>query len=144
MISLSLSLLAVGCKPTAAGDGAGEGDSGSSTGPVRKVVKFEGAADPKFAGTWKTDKESSVLDLRKDGSLTITSMVRSPRGTVKSSFDGKWLVSGEDLLLQYSAPKQGEMTIEYPAQLTGNEMTLDQGSRSKMTYKRQPDPAAKK
>jgi hypothetical protein len=119
-------VVVAGCNPAATDD--------DGTPPKPKPVTFQGAIDNSFVGQWKTAKNTSGLDLRKDGTVTISSEIPTPKGIVKSKFEGKWLVSSGDLLLQYAAPKQAETTIKYPAKLSGSQMTLDQGSRSKMVY----------
>lgn len=126
--SIALLLIAAGCDP-----GASESDEG----PAKpKVVAFQGEVDPSFVGLWKTAKETSCLDLRKDGTAKIMSAVPTPKGIEKASIDGKWLVSNGNLLLKYTVPNQTETTVKYPATLAGKQLTLDQGSRSKMVYTR--------
>ena len=60
----------------------------------------------------------------------------TPKGTAKSSLDGEWRVSGSDLYLKYTDAQKETTIVKYPAKLSGKEMTLDQGSRSTMTYTR--------
>jgi len=128
LIGVTLLVMAAGCKPAPS-----ETDD---TPPKPAAVAFEGTVDPKFVGTWKTAKETSCLDLRKDGSAQILSAHPSPRGIVKSTLEGSWLVSGGDLLLRYTVPHQTETIVKYPATLSGNKMILVQGSKSKESYTR--------
>ena len=127
--------LAIGCTLLLFAAGCGSGASDTDDGPAKpKAVSFEGSVDARFIGSWKTPKESSCLDLRKDGTVQISSAVPSPKGISKSSLEGKWLVSGGDLILQYKVANQPLTTVKYPATLAGKEMTLVQGSRTKLTY----------
>jgi len=126
---LPILFVASGCTPVAAKEDDGP--------PAPKPITFGGAVDPQYVGKWVTDNGSSSLQLDKDGAVTILSSHPSPGGIVTSPpVKGKWLVSGKDLLLQYTVTGRPETTVKYPATLAGNEMTLDQGSRSKMVYKR--------
>jgi len=120
--------LAVGCGPAAS--------ESTDQIPVNRVVTFQGQIDPKFVGTWAAPKGVSGLDLRKDGSARITSTHPTPRGIVRSSLDGEWRVAGSDLYMRYADAQKEQTTVKYPATLSGKELTLDQGSRSKMTYTR--------
>ena len=129
LIGLTAAMLAAGCRPAAS-------EAVDPTPAARPAVTFQGEIEPQFVGSWTAPKGVSGLDLRKDGSARITSTVPTPRGIVRSSLDGEWRVAGGDLYMRYTDPNKEEKSVKYPATLSGRELTLDQGSRSKMTYTR--------
>ncbi len=102
--------------------------------PKPKVVAFDGAVDSTFVGDWQTAKGSSGLDLRPDGTVTISSSNPTPGGIQNLKLEGKWLVSQGNLLLQYSTKNQPQTTVRYPASLVGDKLTLQQGGRTKSVY----------
>ncbi len=127
LVTAVVSLVSPGCRP--------EEDDIEPAAPQK--VAFEGASDPKYIGAWATADAGSKLDLRKDGTLKISSTTSSRGGKSTSSFDGRWLVSGEMLRLRY-VDTSGETTLEYTAALKGNTLNLQQpGGRLKMKYTRE-------
>jgi len=127
-IYFSSLMLATGCNSVASDQ--------DDVAPKMKEVTFQGEVDPKFVGNWKTEKETSGLDLHKDGTAVIASAVPSPKGIVKSSLNGSWRVANGELYIQYTDRQHVVTTIKYPAKLSGPKMTLDQGSGSHMIYSR--------
>lgn len=111
-----------------------EGDDGP---PMPKFVEFEGKVDPQLVGFWKSEGGRSGLDLTEDGSAKILTVSASPKGDVRSTLEGNWLCKDKDLLLRYTAPGQPQSTVKYRFELSGDSMTLIQGSgRMKTVYKR--------
>lgn len=111
--------MVVGCKG---------GDDDVEPAVVPKAVAFEGKADPAYAGTWTSTDGSSVLDLQKDGGVAISQTSASVNGKSTSRVKGRWLVSGGDLLFQYTEKSGGETTVKYGATLAGKELALKHGS----------------
>ncbi len=105
--------------------------------PRPPSVAFTGVVDEMFVGDWKSTNGMSGLDLFKDGHVNIFSGTPSPKGIVKTTIKGHWLVSGGSLVLRYPQPDRTDTTIKYIAALKGNSLTLSQSAgRLKTVYRR--------
>ncbi len=127
-VSMLVAVLAAsigGCK--------GSGGDTITAIPHRKVVQFQGSIDPQYVGSWKS-KSGAQLKLDKDGTASIVSTAATPHGTVSHVLSGKWLLSGQNLLLQYTQ-QQTVVTIQSKAELKGSSLTLIQaGNHFKTIY----------
>lgn len=124
-----LPLIVAGCNPATMED--------SDVAPKPRAISFEGTIDSAFVGVWKAPSAGSVLELRKDGSAGISNATHGPGGAAQSELTGKWLVSAGNLLLQYTLHNRPPTTVEYPAKLAGNVLTLIHSSKTKVVYTRQ-------
>jgi hypothetical protein len=102
-----------------------------------KTYTFEGKIEPKFAGSWKTADGNSSIDLSKDGSVSMETIIRSVAGKNTSKVSGKWLATSDSIVFQYTIGSQKPTTVKYMAALDGNTLTLQQPeSKVKTVYKR--------
>jgi len=122
--ALAVTVALVGCK--------GSEDDGPAF--VPKTYTFQGKADPKFVGNWRSVDKNSGLKLEKDGSATIDAVSHSQMGSSDTKIAGNWLVDGDNLMLQYA--QHGNTTVlKYKANLSGSSLTLQQdGGKSKIVY----------
>jgi hypothetical protein len=105
--------------------------------PTPRVVVFEGAVDPNFAGTWKTKGGNSTLILGKDGALKSETISYSPAGRSDTKVSGQWLVKDGRLTLKYPGKTKEQEFIQYTAELSGKTLTLNlAGGRLKTVYTR--------
>ncbi len=104
--------------------------------PAHAVIKFEGAVDPAYVGHWKEVGGLSELDLTADGPGSIIAVSEGPAGKSKRTIKSNWLISGKDLLLQYTAGGS-EVVLKQSASLAGDSLTVVQaGNKHKTAYKR--------
>lgn len=103
--------------------------------PRPAAVSFGGKIDPRFVGSWTSKDGTSKIDMLKDGSVNLVTIIRSPYGKAVNKVSGKWLVNGSDLLFDYSDKTHDMIVVKYAATLSGESMTLTQaGGRIKTKY----------
>lgn len=103
-----------------------------------KQISFDGKVDPQLVGSWKTSDGGSQVDLQKDGSLKIISVIHSQNGASKSSVDGSWLASDGKLKFKYPQAGQPDVVLQYDATISGKDLKLKQsGGRLTTVYHRQ-------
>ena len=127
---LFAALVSLGCSK-----GDGSSDVVEASTPSTEVVAFEGAIDPKLAGTWESSDHRSTLILKKDGSASLKSSVATPKGPENSDVPAKWKTGPGTLLIQ----KDGSEVIRYYMTSKANdEMALQRvkGSTIKIVYQR--------
>lgn len=105
--------------------------------PSPAKVSFQGKIDPKFAGTWKSTRGDSTLDLGKDGTLTSETTAQTAGGKSDVKVTGQWLIDGDKLTLRYVDRSKDQTVMQYSAKLSGNKLEMGMpNSRMKMTYLR--------
>ena len=106
-------------------------------GPKPAAVSFAGKIDPRFVGAWTSTDSNSKIEMLKDGSANLVTITRSPYGKLVDKVSGKWLVSGSDLLFDYSDKAHDMIVVKYGASVSGKSMTLSQAAgRIKTKYKK--------
>lgn len=117
-------LLLVGCQPTPEPE---EFDPTS--------VKLEGSPDPKFVGSWESDKGAKYI-FKEDGSYSLRNSVKTQQGGFEIKVDAQWRLHGDKLLMEDSS----KLVVPYGYKLENNTLSLTSTGTSKMetVLKRKP------
>ncbi len=87
----------------------------------RPKVVFEGTADAKYSGTWKTEDRISVYKLAADGGYVLDSNIPMKGSSpMKTHSIGNWAVNADHLLFKDA---QGNVA-SYLYELKGQRLTL--------------------
>jgi len=86
-----------------------------------KKIAFEGAPDPKFAGTWKTEDGVSTYTIKADGSYELASKIQvAKQKPIDSHLTGNWAVKADQMLFK----DQSGNVSGYTFALEGTKLTL--------------------
>ena len=69
---------------------------------VKPVVKFEGKPDDALAGKYKTSDGTFTYAFEKDGKFTSQGKIKTPSGSMDTTVNGDWAISGSKLLIRDS------------------------------------------
>lgn len=100
-------------------------------------LAFEGAPDPKYAGTWKTDDGISTYVLEAAGTYKLSSKVQiQGQKPMFSNLKGNWCIDGDRMLFR----DQSAQVSGYSYELKANKLTLISTGylKSKTVMTRQP------
>jgi len=90
-------------------------------------VKLEGSPDPKFVGTWESDKGATYV-FKEDGSYSLRNNVKAQQGNFEIKVDAQWRLNGDKLLLEDAS----KLVVPYQFKLDGTALTLTSTGVSKM------------
>lgn len=90
-------------------------------------VKLEGSPDPKFVGTWASEKGATYV-FKEDGTYSLRNSVKTQQGGFEIKVDAQWRLSGDKLLMEDSS----KLVVPYRYKLEGASLTLTSTGASKM------------
>ena len=129
LLALFAFVLVLGCTSQEAPVGAPE---------LPPQRSFEGSADGKIIGTWKSKGGESVMALNKDGTMNFETKVNTPGGPQNVKIDGKWLCDKDALLLQDTTGTQPKVIAYTYKVVSPTELELSTSfPKSKTVYKKQ-------
>lgn len=90
-------------------------------------VKLEGSPDPKFVGSWESDKGATYV-FKEDGTYSLRNSVKTQQGGFEIKVDAEWRLKGDKLLMEDSS----KLVVPYSYKLEGSTLTLTSTGTSKM------------